>query len=735
MTMTESQQLLAAYVTTGSEAAFQELVTRYVDLVYSTALRLVEEDAHRARDVAQIVFTDLARLAAGLSPDSMLGGWLHRRTCFVARTVMRGERRRQARERQAVEMSALDNGPDTSLVAIATVLDEAINELGPDDRDAILLRFYEHRSLRSVGEALGTSENVAQKRVARAVQELAGLLKERGYSLSAAALVGGLAAGAVKAAPVGLAMGLAKAALAGSCGTGGITAAAKTVVLTKVKLGIAAVLIISGVATTLWLRHLTGAKRPRVSEPSGSELAFQSGGVPATSIAEGLVTQPPMSNASASAPLSRVEPRTPANDIAGAVSTRSQSVTALPAKVPGSALIQRYSSGPQSRLRVEGTCGSGSEQWQAETHLIGGFLEIDVDALQSPRRGGVWARAEAFVMVRSIKTVDTAGNPCSDKLDAAWCEALRVSESPKIIFYLSGLELREPAAKPGAAHTFQARGDLVMVGITNRISLPVRILPLEGGRLVVSGATSVDWVSEAVDPFAVSTAIGTFTPDRKVTVKFEWQLVSRNPPTPVAGEELVPLYLDLPAPMFKGAPPNLQLGSSVEPLSEMPRPPMLVPPGLKNLARDATITSSDPNATAHALAKIVDGDKAGADESILYLRKGTQWVQLDLGGLREIVAIAIWHAHNTAKVYHDVVVQVADDADFLMDVRTIFNNDQDNSSGLGKGSDREYWETHEGKLIDARGLQGRFLRFYSKGSTESALNEYTEIEVYGRAAR
>ena len=98
-------------------------------------------------------------------------------------------------------------------------------------------------------------------------------------------------------------------------------------------------------------------------------------------------------------------------------------------------------------------------------------------------------------------------------------------------------------------------------------------------------------------------------------------------------------------------------------------------------------------------------------------------------------ALVIWHAHNMAKVYHDVIVQVADDPDFTEKVRTVFNNDLDNSSGLGVGSDREYFETHEGKLINARGIKARYIRFYSNGSTESALNEYTEIEVYGRQAK
>jgi len=80
-------------------------------------------------------------------------------------------------------------------------------------------------------------------------------------------------------------------------------------------------------------------------------------------------------------------------------------------------------------------------------------------------------------------------------------------------------------------------------------------------------------------------------------------------------------------------------------------------------------------------------------------------------------------------------VQVADDQDFIQNVRTVFNNDQDNTSGLGVGTNLEFFETHEGKLIDAKGVKGRFVRVYSKGSTESALNEYTEVEIYGRPAQ
>src|SRR6266853_1777855 len=201
--MTDSQNMLADYVQTGSEVAFRELVTRYLDLVYSTALRSVEGDTHRAEDVAQTVFVDLARVARTLSHDVMLGGWLHRHTCFVAANTMRGERRRQSRERQAVEMNALQtsSGADCSLVA--PILDEAINQLGEADRTAILLRFFEQRDFHSVGQALGCNEDAARMRLTRALDKLQELLKRRGVTTSSAALSVVLSANAVQAAPVG----------------------------------------------------------------------------------------------------------------------------------------------------------------------------------------------------------------------------------------------------------------------------------------------------------------------------------------------------------------------------------------------------------------------------------------------------------------------------------------------------------------------------------------------------
>ena len=138
-TMNHSQRLLAEYAKDCSEAAFWELVGLYADLVYSTAVRLVAGDTHLAQDESQTAFVDLARTARTLSSEVRLGGGLHRHTCFVAANTLRTERRRQSRERQAVEMNALENHSDANLAAVAPILDEAINQLGAADRSAILL--------------------------------------------------------------------------------------------------------------------------------------------------------------------------------------------------------------------------------------------------------------------------------------------------------------------------------------------------------------------------------------------------------------------------------------------------------------------------------------------------------------------------------------------------------------------------------------------------------------------
>ncbi len=253
--------MLAEYVKDGSEPAFRELVGRYVDLVYSAAVRLVEEDRHLAEDVAQTVFADLARLARSLPKEVMLGGWLHRHTCFVAATLLRSERRRRARERQAVEMNALPDHSDANLALVAPMLDEAINQLGAADRTAILLRFFEQRDFRAVGEALGSNEDAARMRVNRALDKLHSLLKRRGVTLSAAALGTALAGQVVAAAPAGLAAGISNAVLGGAAaGTGVTFTTLKLILVAKLKIGIVSAVVVASVVTPLVLQHQARAR-------------------------------------------------------------------------------------------------------------------------------------------------------------------------------------------------------------------------------------------------------------------------------------------------------------------------------------------------------------------------------------------------------------------------------------------------------------------------------------------
>ncbi len=241
--MNDSRKLLQDYAYHGEEDAFRELVARYVNMVHSTALRLVNGDSHLAEDVTQTVFLNLARNASTLSKQVMIGGWLHRNTCFVALTMIRGDRRRQKRERQAVEMNSAEDHSVSNLAVVAPLLDEAINELAAEDRTAILLRFFEQHEFRAVGEIMGSNENAARMRVNRALEKLHEILKRRGVVLSAAALGTALAAEAVTAAPTGMAAIAAAAALGGAASKSATLTIIKAGVMTKTKIALAAAIV------------------------------------------------------------------------------------------------------------------------------------------------------------------------------------------------------------------------------------------------------------------------------------------------------------------------------------------------------------------------------------------------------------------------------------------------------------------------------------------------------------
>jgi hypothetical protein len=190
-----------------------------------------------------------------------LGGWLHGATCNVAATLRRTERRRQIREEEALQMNALHSDSTDRLEQVAPILDDAISQLANEDRVAILLRFFERRDFRSIGSALGSTEDAARMRVNRALQKLELILKQGGATISAAALGAALTAEAVAAAPAGLAATVAGSALAGVAAAGGITSSAfKLMAMTKLKLATISTVAIGGLVTSLVVQHQSLAR-------------------------------------------------------------------------------------------------------------------------------------------------------------------------------------------------------------------------------------------------------------------------------------------------------------------------------------------------------------------------------------------------------------------------------------------------------------------------------------------
>jgi hypothetical protein len=211
--------------------------------------------------------------------------------------------------------------------------------------------------------------------------------------------------------------------------------------------------------------------------------------------------------------------------------------------------------------------------------------------------------------------------------------------------------------------------------------------------------------------------------------------VTEKIPEPVNDDKnksgLVPIPLELPKPMFVGTPQDTKVENLEKPLGK-PRPPFYAPAGVKNVAFEKPVASTDEEPIIGEIEMITDGDKEAADGSYVELGPFKQSVTVDLEDEYEIYAIVVWHYHKQAVVYFDVVVQVASDPDFISNVTTLFNNDIDNSAGLGVGKDKHYTETAEGKLIEGKGVKARYVRFYSWGNNSNDLNHYIEVEVFGK---
>jgi len=207
-------------------------------------------------------------------------------------------------------------------------------------------------------------------------------------------------------------------------------------------------------------------------------------------------------------------------------------------------------------------------------------------------------------------------------------------------------------------------------------------------------------------------------------------------PAPAAGgPKMVEIDFDLPKPMFVGTPQDMKVDNLEKPLGRA-RPPFLAPEGTVLLSKGKPVSASDEEPIIGEIEMISDGDKEAADGSYVELGPFVQHVTLDLEKQGEIYAIVLWHYHKQPRVYFDVVVQLSNDKDFITDVKTVFNNDIDNSAGLGIGKDMHYTETNEGKLIDlfSQGSpKARYVRFYSNGNTSNDLNHYIEVDVYGKS--
>jgi RNA polymerase sigma factor (sigma-70 family) len=251
--MTTDSELLRQFARTNSEDAFAELVKRHVNLVYSAALRQVNGDEHLAKDVAQTVFTDLARKADSLSRRESLTGWLYTSAHFAAAKIVREENRRRDREEKFMREPTSETAPDADWEKLRPTLDDAMHELKETDREAVLLRYFENRQFAEVGAKLGLNENAARMRVERALEKLRDIFTKRGIT-TATALASVISANAIQIAPANLAATLAATSIA-AAGTGTFTLL-KIMTATKLKLGISA-LVVAGAATAFVIQNQT----------------------------------------------------------------------------------------------------------------------------------------------------------------------------------------------------------------------------------------------------------------------------------------------------------------------------------------------------------------------------------------------------------------------------------------------------------------------------------------------
>lgn len=267
MTPADDMELLREFSQTRSDSAFAALVDRHLDLVHSAAVRQTR-DADLAKDVSQAVFLLLAMNAGSLGPGTVLAGWLYRAACFISKDAVKAEYRRRKREQEVMKPEFESHANNLVWEEVALVLDAALQSLNVQDRDAILLRFFEDRNLREVGDALDVSEDAAQKRVSRALEKLKEILRRKGVAASLLGLGGLLFVKGAQAAPFGLKAEAALVATNGGALTAGLAdGAAKAMFWSEAKggilTGLGALAIIGCSVLLLRLEPTTSVPSPR----------------------------------------------------------------------------------------------------------------------------------------------------------------------------------------------------------------------------------------------------------------------------------------------------------------------------------------------------------------------------------------------------------------------------------------------------------------------------------------
>ena len=196
-------------------------------------------------------------------------------------------------------------------------------------------------------------------------------------------------------------------------------------------------------------------------------------------------------------------------------------------------------------------------------------------------------------------------------------------------------------------------------------------------------------------------------------------------------QDMEELPFELPEAFFGGTPLDYW-GPNLEPEDFRDRPPYMAPKGTVLVSKGKPVTSSASDPLVGELKQLTDGDKDYAKSSLIELPEGVQWVQVDLEAEHEIYAVLVWHYHEGKRVYFDIVVKASNDAAFEKDVTVLYNNDHDNSAGLGVGEDQEYIESNKGRLVEGKGTKARYVRCYSNGNTANEKNNYVEVEVWAK---